>query len=307
MVPKSIRRHLRCGDCLRVYLFLDERQQDHDAPVRGARVVEEEMGWQPRTAQKHLRHLADAGLIKLDPKPLPGGGWSDTRLIVVHNPARSRRATVRTMQRVWEKPKARWRNPSNLDSLTNARRDAPSIPDAEPGSADDNPEHDAISDDISERSASRATNGGASRYQTRRDAPSVRADPSCSHSLGRPERVDGVRKGGEGGGREVSEAAKDRDRRDQPQGSAAKTREPEPERSEGSGCLPGEGNGDERDANPHDQPYERGPSGLTLRDAVADDAEKRAVRLLLSHFPGSEVLDPTAEPMTASNPKGDAP
>ncbi|MDA8046507.1 MAG: hypothetical protein M0Z30_14915 [Actinomycetota bacterium] len=176
MPSRSIRRMLRCGECFRLWCFLDESQRERNAPVRGSRAVEHELGWQPRTAQKHLRHLADVGLVRLDPEPAYGGGWSDTRFVVAHSPARGRHGTPRELDGVWEKPKPRWRNPSNLAHLTNARRDAPSVDDSGPGPAEETA--------LSERSARRATKQGASRYQTRRDATSVRAIPISSDSLG---------------------------------------------------------------------------------------------------------------------------
>lgn len=120
MVPRSVRRMLRCGECFRLWCLLDETQRDTNAPVRGSHRVAEEMGWQPRTAQKHLWHLFDAGLVKLEPEPTRA--WGQTKLVVVHSPARSRRGPVRDVPGVWEEPPRRWKSPPNLSTLSNARR-----------------------------------------------------------------------------------------------------------------------------------------------------------------------------------------
>lgn len=169
LVAESVTASLRCGDCHRLYGYLDRRQCNRTWAVKGAGEIADHLGWQPRTAKKHLRHLADVGIIQLDPEPSPA--WGNTLVRVVHQPTRGRYAEVRTLPDVWE-PEAprRWRKPpksrEELDALqSNGWRDAPP-PDDRTGSAPRPPGE-----------AHRATTGGATRplcqSNGERDAPTV--------------------------------------------------------------------------------------------------------------------------------------
>lgn len=133
MVAVSVTGGLRCGDCHRLYAYLDRRQGKSSSwAVKGAADVADNLVWQRRTAKTHLRHLADVGIIELDPEP--SRGWGNTFVRVAHAPARGRYADLRPLPGVWE-PEAepRWRQPprsrEELDRLrsSNAGRDAPSV------------------------------------------------------------------------------------------------------------------------------------------------------------------------------------
>jgi hypothetical protein len=124
-VGESVIRRLVCADCLRLYAFLDHRQMQSTWAVRGIADAADALSWQHRTAKKHARHLAAAGLIDLDPRPTRA--WGSTRIRVLHQPARRRSAQTVSVPAVWlDQPIARWRPTNNLDSL-NAWRDAPSV------------------------------------------------------------------------------------------------------------------------------------------------------------------------------------
>lgn len=137
-VPRSVVERVRCDACLRLLTFLDLRQGDAGRPVRGIGEVSDVLGWQHRTAAKHAEHLAAAGLIELDPAPVGASGrrsWGNTRLRVLHNPARGRYSDrLSIVEGVWDAVPERWRPPptpaEELDRLrTNAERAAPQ-PDA---------------------------------------------------------------------------------------------------------------------------------------------------------------------------------
>lgn len=131
MVAASVTSGLRCGDCHRLYAYLDRRQGGRAWAVKGAGEVAKGLSWQSRTAKKHLRHLADVGLIELDPEPAPA--WGNTLVRVVHAPARRRYADPRSQPGVWEpEPDARWRKPAKtaaeIERLrANGWRSAPTV------------------------------------------------------------------------------------------------------------------------------------------------------------------------------------
>jgi hypothetical protein len=126
IVSESVLLGLRCGDCVRLYGYLNLRQGSGTRAVRGIAKATSFLGWQARTAHKHARHLAAAGLIALDPAPAPG--WGNTELRVLHNPQFKRRSPLTEIKDVWE-PLAptRWRPPNHLSNLmlSDAPRDAP--------------------------------------------------------------------------------------------------------------------------------------------------------------------------------------
>jgi len=130
-LPKSTILGLRCASCFRLFAYLDVEQGAAGRPVRGIDEAATELGWQLDTLKKHARHLAAAGVIRLDPQPSPG--WGHTRMIVLHNPARERRSDRLTeLSNVWvPRPVKRWRQPSRLDDLrarqANAEHDTPCV------------------------------------------------------------------------------------------------------------------------------------------------------------------------------------
>jgi hypothetical protein len=178
MTARSVVVGLRCGDCVRIYLYLDLRQGTRVArAVRGCQEVADHLGWTLRTAKKHLRHLADAGLIVLDPEPR--GAWGNTVVRIVHQPARARYARPAELPGVWEpEPPKRWRPPpSDAAELArlraDAERDAPRVehPDAKRAAPP------AAEPEV----ARRAMRGGATRPEQQPDAE--RVAPSVPGSL----------------------------------------------------------------------------------------------------------------------------
>ncbi|HEV2810802.1 MAG TPA: hypothetical protein VGV93_10465 [Acidimicrobiales bacterium] len=133
MVAVSMAQGLRCGSCHRLYVYLDARQGTRSWAVKGAGEVADRLSWQLQTAQKHLRHLADVGIVALDPEPVRA--WGNTVVRLRHAPARARFADLRPLAGVWEpEPERRWRQPARsreeLDRLRSpdAWRDAPAAP-----------------------------------------------------------------------------------------------------------------------------------------------------------------------------------
>lgn len=190
-IARSITLGLRCGDCHRLYEHLDQRQGSRSRALKGVAEVADRLGWQHRTAQKHLRHLADVGIVELDPPPAPG--WGNTWVRLVHQPARGRHAELRIVPGVWEPDvERRWRSePKSTEDLRklaerpDAERVAPPVRtvlpdgtrsnawrDAPPGRPNAPPQPEV---------ARRATRKGASRHLGRsnaeRDAPSVPNSP----------------------------------------------------------------------------------------------------------------------------------
>lgn len=110
-VPKSVLLGLTCAECLRLYCLLDEEQRDDGWPLRGVGPICSQLGWQARTAKKHLGHLVDAGIVAYE--PMPGRSWSIVNFRLLHNPARGRRARPQTTE-VWvAEPPTRWKQPPN--------------------------------------------------------------------------------------------------------------------------------------------------------------------------------------------------
>ncbi len=168
MVAASVTSGLRCGDCHRLYAYLDRRQGGRAWAVKGAGEVAKGLSWQSRTAKKHLRHLADVGLIELDPEPAPA--WGNTLVRVVHAPARRRYADPRSQPGVWEpEPDARWRKPAKtaaeIERLrANGWRSAPTV----------RPDHAATPEAVFERPRPLRTVGAArppEAVEGRRDPP----------------------------------------------------------------------------------------------------------------------------------------
>jgi hypothetical protein len=206
MLPPSVRRSLLCGDCVRLLDLLDGEQGDRGRPLQGLTKAAAEMTWQARTAKKHLRHLEAVGLVTLEPSPSPRGAWGHVRFRVVHNPARGRYSDrLAEVPGVWEdKPGSRWKAPSKLHQVTNARRDAPSVVPPETSDLDHAPmRRDApsvVPPPVEPEGASRLEAGrvaprpeGASRLETGRDAPSVASSLSRVRSCrsGEPEQPPG--------------------------------------------------------------------------------------------------------------------
>lgn len=126
-IAKSLALALRCGDCLRAYVLLDEEQREGGRPVRGVEAVAGPLGWQTRTAKKHLEHLATIGLIELDPMPAPGQGWGRVRFRVTHNPARGRTGEgvmMSPLRDIWEPDTpSRWRPEPNTKYMQTLREE----------------------------------------------------------------------------------------------------------------------------------------------------------------------------------------
>lgn len=178
MVGESVIRRLVCTECLRLYCYLLSRQGTPTYRIRGMDRIARELSRQVRYIKKHALHLAEVGLIELDPEP--GRSWSKTRIRVLHAPPKGWHAPdLREQEGVWEwEPAQRWRPPNNLATLkTDAGRVAPSVP----------------------QEARRAPASGATRLPSptnaERDAPCVPLSPMCeevvsdgevSPSLGQP-------------------------------------------------------------------------------------------------------------------------
>ncbi len=168
MVAESITAGLRCGDCLRLYTYLDRRQGNGTWAVKGVNEVADSLTWLVDTAKKHLRrHLAEVGIVVLDPEPAPT--WGNTVVRVVHAPARRRYAELRHVPKIWE-PEPRWRKPpKTAEELKGLRANggcgAPTVRAKEEEATAMNTEEDGMgSATTSERVVRCTTSGGAPHY-----------------------------------------------------------------------------------------------------------------------------------------------
>jgi hypothetical protein len=78
---------VHCGDCVRLYAWLDCEIGDNLRRADWYRTVAQAakaLSWQPRTALRHAEHLEAAGLVSLKGP----GGKASPRLRVRHQPAR---------------------------------------------------------------------------------------------------------------------------------------------------------------------------------------------------------------------------
>lgn len=202
-VPPSISQHLLCGDCHRLYALLDEVERDGGRPLRGVGAVATALGWQTDTAKRHTRHLADAGIVGLEPEPEKA--WGDVRFRVLHNPARGRISPTLTYTKQFvEAVPMRWRPKSKLSDVlkTDAECSAPSVrpDDALPEGAP----HRAFAPEAPESAAHRAFAPSEPQSKAQRTersdtdaqcaAPSVRLS-SLALNEGRSteQRVEGAR------------------------------------------------------------------------------------------------------------------
>lgn len=189
MVPRSVALQLRCDDCLRLWVLVDQQGHVPEVPrYRGLSRLEADLGWQRRNLKRHVGHLVAAGILAVDPAvPGPGEGWSEVLFRLLHNPARAAEGLPMTVEGVWESgPPTRYRSPGRWSPdavrgapsvcksdlapprgrLTDARRGAPSVREA-PAEC-----------------ARRATSVSATRHAIERGAPSVPASPSASEVWG---------------------------------------------------------------------------------------------------------------------------
>lgn len=137
MVPASVIFGLTCSDCLKLYCALDLRQGKDGYPWRGVTPLAKALGWKPLTVRRHAEHLAEAGLIELNPPPRPNHGWSEIRF-KAHNPARGRGNRTTFTERWVEHVPIRWKrgNPTDgFEALRGGTKDASS------GYSDDPKEH----------------------------------------------------------------------------------------------------------------------------------------------------------------------
>lgn len=84
MVPESLIYQLE-ADCLQLYSYLDLVQGTDGYSARNYSTIAEALGWQPRTVQRHAKHLEGLGVVRIEREP----GCAAV-LHVLHNPARGR-------------------------------------------------------------------------------------------------------------------------------------------------------------------------------------------------------------------------
>jgi hypothetical protein len=124
MVPISIICGLTCSDCFKLWSLLDSKQGSNGWPWRGVGPIAAKLGWKAQTVKTHALHLADAGLIDLDPRPERGKGWSEIRFKVAHNPARGRAGKLRFTERWVAQVPVRWKRGSPADDFEALRHGA---------------------------------------------------------------------------------------------------------------------------------------------------------------------------------------